>query len=309
MDIKLFIGVIKRFKKLVIGGFFLAIVLAVFSYGTPGTKGGKPTVIPRGTETWQSQAQLLITQASFPYGRAAQQYTGGKGGIPAAPVGDQSYMSNLAPIYAALANGSTVQHLIAKAAPGAGSVAATQVINTATSFGEPFVDLTATAHSAQAAAKLAQTASTVLVNYVTQQQNRAGIAASDRVQLQVVQSGATPQMTSGPSKSVPLLVFVAVLGAAIALAFMKENADPQTAAALGRVRAPGHPEPVGALGAHPGGLRVAEPTGPAEGDAAAGSGAGDGSDLWPASSPPPSKRVMELLIRDRQRPRSADSEG
>lgn len=305
MDIKLFVAVIKRFKRLVLGGLVLAIVLAVFSYGTPGMRGGKPTVIARGAETWESQAELLITQASDPYGRAVEEYTGGTGGTPAAPVGDQSYMSNLGPIYAAIADGTTVQRELAKADPGGGSLNATQVINTATSFAEPFIDLTATSTSGPAAARLAQTASSILINYVTHQQAAAGIAPSDRVELQVVENGEPPQMTNGPSKSLPMLVFVAVLGAAIALAFMRENADPRTAAALGRVpgqtrgqqlRAPEFAAPSERSFA----ARGAEPVIPRFDD--------ESGVEWSHGDSPRSKNVMELL-RPRKGAVSADSEG
>ena len=43
MDFKLFLAVVKRYKRMVISGIVLAIVLSVLSYGTPGLKGGKPT--------------------------------------------------------------------------------------------------------------------------------------------------------------------------------------------------------------------------------------------------------------------------
>ena len=43
MDFKLFLAVVKRYKRMVIGGMVLAVVLSMLSYGTPGLKGGKPT--------------------------------------------------------------------------------------------------------------------------------------------------------------------------------------------------------------------------------------------------------------------------
>lgn len=234
MDIRLFLAVIRRFKKLVIGGVILAILLAILSYGTPRMVNGKPGVIPRGTETWQSQAEIMITQGSDPYGRAAQQFTGGSAKMPATPVGDQSYMSGLAPIYAALANGDAIRNRVAQADHLPGTFTATEVIDTATSAPLPFIEMTATAPTETDAVTLAERASKVLENYVAAQQQAAGIAPADRVLLQMVQNGRPATLVKGHSTTIPMLVFVAVLAASIWLAFLKENADPKTAAKLGR---------------------------------------------------------------------------
>jgi hypothetical protein len=266
MDIRLFFAVLRRFKKVVIGGFLLAIVLAVLSYGTPGMVHGKPGIVPRGTETWQSQAELMITQGSDPYGRAAEQYTGGstKTGAPAVPVGDQTYMASLAPIYAAVANGDAIRSKIMKGHSVAGSYTATEVVDTATNAALPFVQLTAIASSSSAAVSLAQDAASVLQAYVAKQQKQAGIAPTDRVVLQLIQNGAAASLVKGHSKSLPLLVFVAVLGAALALAFVRENADPKTAARLGRgPRRPALPDEDLRLPAVPGVPAVAAMSAPA----------------------------------------------
>ena len=79
MDFKLFLAVVKRYKRVVISGTVLGVVLSVLSYGMPGLKGGKPTIIPRGTEVWQGDAEILISEEGFPYGRAVTQVIPGKG--------------------------------------------------------------------------------------------------------------------------------------------------------------------------------------------------------------------------------------
>ena len=85
MDFKLFLGVLKRYKRVVISGTVLAVVLSVLSYGTPGLKGGKPTIIPRGAEVWQGEAEVLISQAGFPYGRAVHAGHTREGDKPSPP--------------------------------------------------------------------------------------------------------------------------------------------------------------------------------------------------------------------------------
>jgi hypothetical protein len=79
----------------------------------------------------------------------------------------------------------------------------------------------------------------VLVAYVAQQQTAAAVPEKDRVELQVVRNGRSPQLVTGHKVTLPLLVFMALFGAAIALAFILESVWPRTAAALGRV--PGGP--------------------------------------------------------------------
>ena len=230
MDLRLFSAVVWRFKWLVLGGVLLATGLALYAYHSRST-----------SQTWQSHAQLIITQESFPYGRAVQQYTGGsvKTGVPPSPVGNQTYMSSLSPIYAALANGNSIQQSIRRQAPVPGAVSASAVIDPATSTDLPFVQLTATAPSRSAASRLAVAATSVLTQYVEQQQNSAGIAASDRVLLAPVQNGESARLISQQKITTPLLVFVAIVCATLGLAFVLENARPRTAVALGKVPAIG----------------------------------------------------------------------
>jgi hypothetical protein len=141
----------------------------------------------------------------------------------------------------AIANGNPVQVLIHKAARVPGSVSATEVTDASTAQGLPFIDMTSTATSAAAAAKLASTGASVLSNYVGHEEVTDGVAPSDRVELQILQNGHSPQLTKGTKATLPLLAFIGIFGAAIALAFILESVWPETAVRLGRV--PGGPGP------------------------------------------------------------------
>ncbi len=68
MDLSLFFSVLRRYKRVLLGGFVLATVLAILSYGQPTFSHGKPILVPRGPEVWQSQSQLLIAYQNDPYG-------------------------------------------------------------------------------------------------------------------------------------------------------------------------------------------------------------------------------------------------
>jgi hypothetical protein len=235
MDVMLFGRVLWRYKWLTLAGVLLGLVLAVLSYGRPGFSHGKPTIIPHGAEVWQSQGELLITQQSFPYGRATQQYTNGslnQGGTPPQPIGGVGYMSSLAPIYAALANGDAIQAQVVSArVPG--SVTATDVSDPSSGSLLPLVQLTATAPSSTDARLLALRATHLLQSYVARQQAAAGVAPSQAVELSILARGSKTQLVQGHKLTAPLLVFMAVLIAAVSLVFILENARQHAAGAPG----------------------------------------------------------------------------
>jgi hypothetical protein len=223
MDLRLFWAVAKRYKRISIGGTVLAAVLAIFAYGTPGPGGIKP----RGSVTWASQAQLLITQANGPYGRADPKTIA---------AGDPGYMGYLSPIYAGIANGTAVQSQVLQLRiPG--KVSASEGIDQQTGAYVPFVNLTAEAPTAADAGALVTHAITIFQNYVTQMETATGAPADARVSIEVLNNGLPPQIASKPKPTVPVLVFIAVLAGVIMLMFSLENRDPQSAAKLGRVPA------------------------------------------------------------------------
>ena len=221
MDLQLFWAVIKRFKRVAIGGFLIAVILAVLAYGTPGPGG----ITPRGTVTYESQAVLLITQGNGSYGRADPKTLS---------VGAPGYMASLSPIYAGLANGTTVQAAI-KAARIPGKVSASEGVDPQTGAYTPFVTLTAVAPTATDAVKLSQKAIVSFLDYVSQTEANSGVPSSSGVTLEVVSNGLPPVIASKPKPTIPILVFIAVMAGTIMLLFSLENKDPLSAAALGRI--------------------------------------------------------------------------
>jgi hypothetical protein len=225
MDLRLFWGVCRRYKRLAIGGSLAAIVLGVLAYGTPGFSGGMPTLVARGQSTYQSAAQLLITRGAGTYSTIDSQTI--SSGAP-------GYLSSLSPIYAGLANGSAVQDAV-RASHIPGTVTGAEGIDQLTGDYTPFIDMTATAPTRSDAAALIRLGISALQRYVGAQESASGVPQSERVQLEVVKSGLPPVLASRPKPTIPILVFLAVLAATIALMFSLENRDPQTAARLGRV--------------------------------------------------------------------------
>lgn len=229
MDLHLFWAVIRRRKRLAIGGAVLAVILAVFAYGTPGPGG----ITPRNPTLYQSQTQLLITEAGRNYAVAGPQSTRPTTGSAPIQVGDPNYMSLLSPIYAAIGNGDAVQAAV-RDSKLPGTVTATEDVDPLTGAYTPLITLTALAPSPSAAVKLAQRATTAFQTYITNQENQSNAPQDARVLLQLIHTGL-PSVAQKPKVTTPVLVLLAVLGAVILLIFSLENKDKRTAAELGYV--------------------------------------------------------------------------
>src|SRR5262249_7442315 len=188
---------------------------------TPGPGG----ITPRGSVTWESQAQLLITQATGAYGRVD---------FKTVQVGAPGYLSGLSPIYAGLANGDAVQ-AATRDPKVRGIVTATEGIDPNTGGYTPFVNLTATAATAKNAAILAKRGIRALQDYINQMEASTGVPVTDRINLAVIRSGLPPAVASKPKPTIPVLVFIATMAGLIMLLFSLENKDPRSAATLGRV--------------------------------------------------------------------------
>jgi hypothetical protein len=220
MDLKLFLAVIWRSKLIVLAGVLLALVLAALAYGRPSLAGGHPSLTPRAAQVWQSESQLLISQAGFPYRQAAESSN------LAQPLG------NLSPIYANLANGNIVQDQIHSQLGPIGSVKASEDIDAAASSFLPFVNLVATAPTRSGATRLAHGAAVIFLAYVARQQALASIPPKSRIQLSLVESGASAKLVEGQKLSVPILVFLAVMVAILTMVFVRENLQPRVGAEL-----------------------------------------------------------------------------
>ncbi len=230
MDLGLFLAVLWRSRRLMLAGVLLAVVLAVLSYGTPGFSGGKPALEPRGAEVWQSESQLLIAQAGFPY-REPPEAT-----EPARNLG------SLSPIYANLANGGLVQSEIRQQLGPLGTVKASEDIDLAASSFLPFVNIVATASTPAKATRLAAGAASIFQAFVARQQALNNIPPSRRIQLSVVDPGDRATLSEGHKLSIPVLVFVAVLIGVMSFVLLRENVRPRVAAATGRLASELPPE-------------------------------------------------------------------
>jgi hypothetical protein len=232
MDLPLYIRVLWRFRLLVVPGFLVAIALAVLAYGKVDLSHGLK-ITPRATPVFHVDALLLVTQKGFPWGESQQTYVPGdvSKGLPPIPVGDFSRMSGIAMIYSELADSDTVkartplkpaktEKLVTSPYAPAGAPPGTVL---------PMVALSVEAASPARAAALINSRIRAFKGYISSRQSDARLSERKRVAVQVLRAGNpnTAVAISGKKKTLPVVVFLAVMIAVSGLAFMLENMRPR----------------------------------------------------------------------------------
>ena len=231
MDVLLFGRVLWRFKFVVLGGFVLAVALAVLTVVKIDTAHGAPFIAKRTAPLYSSSATLLITQSGFPWGSAVQGYTTSPSAGPVAN-GDLSRLTSLANLYVQLANSDIIRTLVAKKAPSTLALFASQNYSISPSFYStplPIVTLTATSRTGALAVADAQASANVLKTYLRQQQNAAGIDSSKRVVVQELQAPKKAVVVNTTKKTLPAVVFLTIMLAVLGLVFVLENMRPRVA--------------------------------------------------------------------------------
>jgi hypothetical protein len=248
MDLKLFSRVIWRFRIIIAAGFVLALGLGVLATAQLTFQNGI-SLKYRTPTFYKADAILLVTQLGFPWGSAVQQYLNNgnpKTNTPPTVVGDQTRLTNLAQVYAQYANSDIIRGILARNGMLIGTVDAQPMI-TNLNVGAPtlpLIDLAATASGADRARALAQAATNALIGYIKAQQEASGTAPSDRVVIQVLQHPQQATVVQKPKKTPSILVFLAVMIAVIALAFVLDNLRKPPPVARQDIRLPDHVAPV-----------------------------------------------------------------
>jgi hypothetical protein len=250
MDLRVFSEVLWRFRRLLVAGAGVALLLAILSVA-------KPTFIGleyRDPEVWISNARMLVTQPGFPQGRSDINLN--DGAAPAAPAdgppggarrqfADPARLVELAVIYARLARSDPVRLLIRRS----GRVEGARTVDVVNLQDLPIVEVAARGTSRRAAVTLAQRQTDALREYLRRQQANNGVPYENRIQLKVVERPGSPPLLGNDSntwivephsKIRPAAVFLAVVGLFIGLAFLLENLQP-------RLRAVGEDESGGKI--------------------------------------------------------------
>ncbi len=239
MDFRLYARVLWRFRLLVACGFLLATVLATLSIVRISGDG----LSYRQTELFSSTARVGVTQTGFPWGRLfAQEPTEDNQpqdlGIP---VADPNRLNNLAVLYAELAMSDPVRRLVGQQGSLVGQIIATPLVRGDNRIMLPLIDLTAIADSRRGAMSLASRTAKALEAYVREQQAANEVPPADRVVIDEVVRPKGAEVYQPRSKTMPIVVFLAVMLATSGLAFLLENLRPAHASARrhrGPARAP-----------------------------------------------------------------------
>jgi hypothetical protein len=230
MDLRLFMRVIARFKWVVIGGTILALVLATLSYVKVGFGSGGLKISYRSPQIWSSRATLLLTQTGLGWGRATYPVPNldaqGRPIItPDTPTyADTSRFASLSPFYSFIANSDAVR---ARMRGVNGSVVAAPIPDQISGNALPFLQFSGLGPTPKDAANAATKGIQAFVSYVREQQASNSIAEKQRVEIQVIQRPAPPVVSVPRKLTRPVFLFVAVMFAVIALAFVLENLRPR----------------------------------------------------------------------------------
>jgi hypothetical protein len=237
MDLARYLRVTWRFKRLIVGGFLLAIVLAVLSVAKVSSSG----LQYRQGMTYRSTATVFVTQPGFPWGRTSPEYIPGNQAksTPSVPVADPQRLSSLTALYAQLAMSDPVRTLLNASERKEGKVSVSAVLAPINSSPPvlPLLNFSAVAPSQARAVALVNNAAGAFQTWLSDQQNTAGIQSAQRVVAQLVTGGSKPTVASHRSKSLPIIIFITVLAASFGLALALENMLPQRPSKMRRPRA------------------------------------------------------------------------
>ena len=224
MDLQLFFRVVWRFRVIVATGLVLAFALsflAVFKIGSHGLAYRKATL-------WSTKTELLITERGFPWGRATA--AGTVPGEQALRLGiqfaDPNRFTSLAYLYATLVTSDPVRQLMLRSGSARGEVFASPVVQDGT-VTLPLVDVLTVDTSPRATIALNKRAVRAFKAYLTGQQQANEVPTPDRIVVQEVVTPTKTKVYRGPSKTLPILIFLAVGFVALALAFVLENLRPR----------------------------------------------------------------------------------
>ncbi len=228
MDLRLYARVLWRFRLIVAIGFVLAMFLAILSMVRIGSGG----VTYREKELFAATTRVKVTQQGAPDVRlfsVPDNVTTPEEQARALniPVVDPNRFNTLAILYSEYATSDPVRELMLKDGPLAGHIIATPLVVGDNRIALPIIDLTGVANSPDTAIRLSKRGASALETYVRDQQRVNNVPDSDRVILQEIVRPKSATVSQARSKTMPVVILLAVLFATIGLAFLLENLRPR----------------------------------------------------------------------------------
>jgi hypothetical protein len=248
MDLRLYLRVLRRFWPITIVGLMLAVGLAFLAYVRVDYSQGKVDLTYRASEQWVAYTTLMISRDGFPWGSAgvpnaqvipstvpppstskSEDKDSGAEPDPGDTYADPSWFSQLAVLYARMADSDPVRQMIEAEAPiGSGKVLADAVISGPNnSVVLPMVSIAGFESTQQGAQDLSNRAAAALKKYIEDQQVASNIPDDQRVQIDVVAEPVRAELFKGRPMTAPILVFALGVIGTIGLVFLLENLRPR----------------------------------------------------------------------------------
>jgi hypothetical protein len=257
VDLQLVIRVLWRFKLLVVIGLLAAYGLAFYSYYNVKLDGG-PKIQPRESEQWESLTTLFVTSQGFIWGSVSD-FKADDVADPSKPAAqltpsdvDPAKLVALTGLYMELSTSDPVIRELMKSGPIDGALQAFPVVPGGKDSLDPIPMFTLSAIGAtpESAQNLARRHVKAFLSILSRRQTSAGIPQHERVKVEIVRQPQPAVLLQGRKMTRPIVIFLAVMIAVFALAFVLENlrprvrpvgdgrasGDPATAAAGGRAR-------------------------------------------------------------------------
>jgi hypothetical protein len=229
MDFRMYGRVIWRFRLIVAAGFVVALLLATLSVVRIGPHG----VTYRHSQLWSTTMRLIVTQRGAPEVRlyAQKPVTSSSptpsSADPSISVADPARFNTLALLYAQFATSDPVRQLTLAKGRIPGQIIATALRDSDSGVMMPLIDLTAISTSAPNAVALARNSAAALDGYLSGQQRTNNVPVADRAMLRTIVAPRLPQVYQPRSKTMAIVVFLAVMLATIGVTFVLENLRPR----------------------------------------------------------------------------------
>jgi hypothetical protein len=218
-------AVLWRFRRITAVGLLLGILLAVYASYDISTSG----LVKRGTPTFDSQSQLMVTQPGFPEGRTV---------LPVAPVGgtieepkvdpnrlefaDPNRFMALADLYTKLLVSDEVRALIPEH-PSPAQIVASPLPGVSGAPILPIIQLDTISTSAEGARQLNLNTAKALRELLAQRQRKNDITPAQSVQITTLNAPKLGALTSGNSYTASILAFLLCIVGTIAVTHLLEN--------------------------------------------------------------------------------------
>lgn len=233
-----YVRALRRFWWLLLVGVGVALIAAVASVY-------RIDLVPPGLEkraqvTYTASARLLVTSAEAPYFRTTvprvTEAPAADGEEPSATtfisapdIGTLITTANLYPILIASDEVQRLRQEMAGPLPGTITTRAIYEVNSPSRFElsqVPVVEVFGHSNTYAGAVNLAQATVDAFKTYVERTQDEAGLRRDERILLQQIQRPAGAVPSGGASLSLPLMLFVVVSAAFMALAILLDRLFP-----------------------------------------------------------------------------------